>query len=135
MLARFDGLLARFDGLLARFDGLLARFDGLLARFDGLLARFDGLLARFDGLLARFDGLLARFDGLLARFDVSTFVTLGAKHQTKTISMISAEFTLINKKTSCLLVEKRWLGTESNRRHTDFQSVALPTELPSHMKF
>ncbi len=26
---------------------------------------------------------------------------------------------------------KWWLGTESNRRHTDFQSVALPTELPS----
>jgi hypothetical protein len=25
-----------------------------------------------------------------------------------------------------------WEGTESNRRHTDFQSVALPTELPSH---
>ena len=25
-----------------------------------------------------------------------------------------------------------WLGTESNRRHEDFQSSALPTELPSH---
>src|SRR5699024_6140630 len=25
-----------------------------------------------------------------------------------------------------------WLGTESNRRHKDFQSFALPTELPSH---
>src|SRR6476469_934076 len=24
-----------------------------------------------------------------------------------------------------------WLGTESNRRHADFQSAALPTELPS----
>ena len=24
-----------------------------------------------------------------------------------------------------------WLGTESNRRHRDFQSPALPTELPS----
>jgi hypothetical protein len=24
-----------------------------------------------------------------------------------------------------------WLGTELNRRHTDFQSAALPTELPS----
>ena len=29
-------------------------------------------------------------------------------------------------------IKKWWLGTESNRRHTDFQSVALPTELPSH---
>ena len=28
-------------------------------------------------------------------------------------------------------IVKWWLGTESNRRHTDFQSVALPTELPS----
>ena len=25
-----------------------------------------------------------------------------------------------------------WLGPESNRRHEDFQSSALPTELPSH---
>ena len=30
------------------------------------------------------------------------------------------------------LSEKReWLGAESNRRHVDFQSTALPTELPS----
>ena len=28
-----------------------------------------------------------------------------------------------------------WLGTESNRRHKDFQSFALPTELPSLIKF
>jgi hypothetical protein len=27
---------------------------------------------------------------------------------------------------------KWWLGAESNRRHKDFQSFALPTELPSH---
>ena len=27
---------------------------------------------------------------------------------------------------------KWWDGTESNRRHEDFQSSALPTELPSH---
>src|SRR5204863_5484651 len=26
-----------------------------------------------------------------------------------------------------------WLGAESNRRHVDFQSTALPTELPSRM--
>ena len=26
---------------------------------------------------------------------------------------------------------ENWLGTESNRRHEDFQSSALPTELPS----
>ncbi len=29
-------------------------------------------------------------------------------------------------------LSERWLGTESNRRHMDFQSIALPTELPSH---
>ena len=28
--------------------------------------------------------------------------------------------------------QKWWLGTESNHRHEDFQSSALPTELPSH---
>ena len=27
--------------------------------------------------------------------------------------------------------KKKWLGAESNRRHVDFQSTALPTELPS----
>jgi hypothetical protein len=27
--------------------------------------------------------------------------------------------------------KRRWLGAESNRRHEDFQSSALPTELPS----
>jgi hypothetical protein len=26
---------------------------------------------------------------------------------------------------------EEWLGAESNRRHVDFQSTALPTELPS----
>ena len=26
-----------------------------------------------------------------------------------------------------------WLGAESNRRHEDFQSSALPTELPSRI--
>ena len=28
---------------------------------------------------------------------------------------------------------KMWLGAESNRRHEDFQSSALPTELPSRL--
>ena len=32
-----------------------------------------------------------------------------------------------------LSTKKWWLGTESNRRHEDFQSSALPTELPSHL--
>ena len=33
---------------------------------------------------------------------------------------------------SCFTYEIRvWLGAESNRRHVDFQSTALPTELPS----
>ena len=30
------------------------------------------------------------------------------------------------------MVDKWWLRTESNRRHKDFQSFALPTELLSH---
>ena len=29
-------------------------------------------------------------------------------------------------------LEEKWLGPESNQRHMDFQSTALPTELPSH---
>ena len=28
----------------------------------------------------------------------------------------------------------KWSGTESNRRHGDFQSPALPTELPDHLR-
>ena len=27
----------------------------------------------------------------------------------------------------------KWRGTESNRRHMELQSIALPTELPSHI--
>ena len=30
--------------------------------------------------------------------------------------------------------EKWWPGTELNRRHADFQSAALPTELPGHFE-
>ncbi len=29
--------------------------------------------------------------------------------------------------------KKQWAGADLNRRHTDFQSVALPTELPAHI--
>jgi hypothetical protein len=34
------------------------------------------------------------------------------------------------------VIRRIWLGPESNRRHVDFQSTALPTELPSlnHLK-
>ena len=32
-----------------------------------------------------------------------------------------------------LIDSKIWLGAESNRRHVDFQSTALPTELPSRL--
>jgi hypothetical protein len=28
------------------------------------------------------------------------------------------------------VTDRRWCGAESNRRHMDFQSIALPTELP-----
>src|SRR5437868_9243578 len=31
------------------------------------------------------------------------------------------------------MISKGWLGTESNRRHADFQAAALPTELPSRI--
>jgi hypothetical protein len=33
-----------------------------------------------------------------------------------------------------LLLKVLWLGAESNRRHEDFQSTALPTELPSRIR-
>ena len=32
------------------------------------------------------------------------------------------------------LRSEQWSGAESNRRHTDFQSVALPTELPDRKR-
>ena len=31
-------------------------------------------------------------------------------------------------------VKREWLGPESNQRHMDFQSTALPTELPSQQQ-
>ncbi len=33
------------------------------------------------------------------------------------------------------LPHHKWRGTESNRRHMELQSIALPTELPSHIPF
>ena len=34
--------------------------------------------------------------------------------------------------TKVVKISAVWLGPESNQRHMDFQSTALPTELPSH---
>ena len=34
---------------------------------------------------------------------------------------------------TCITFVKKWLGTDSNRRHVNFQSTALPTELPSRV--
>ena len=31
------------------------------------------------------------------------------------------------------LIIQKWRETESNRRHMELQSIALPTELPSHI--
>ena len=31
-------------------------------------------------------------------------------------------------------ISAEWLGPESNQRHMDFQSTALPTELPSQQQ-
>ena len=37
---------------------------------------------------------------------------------------------------SCISFKKKWcLRAESNRRHRDFQSLALPTELPRHINW
>ena len=38
----------------------------------------------------------------------------------------------INKKAPVIKTEALWCGPGSNRRHKDFQSFALPTELPHH---
>ena len=32
-----------------------------------------------------------------------------------------------------MVEDRRWAGAELNRRHEDFQSSALPTELPAHI--
>ena len=44
--------------------------------------------------------------------------------------MVSAR-TLQPHNSFCTHSSEWWLGTELNRRHKDFQSSALPTELPS----
>ncbi len=65
--------------------------------------------------------------------DYGVIVTFGEE-----LSLWRARFLLLPEffyKKSTLInirvLRLEWLGTESNRRHTDFQSVALPTELPS----
>ena len=35
--------------------------------------------------------------------------------------------------TACRIIIKKWAGVDLNHRHTDFQSVALPTELPDRL--
>ena len=44
---------------------------------------------------------------------------------------VSREYEAKRAKTLFYLANLIWLGAESNRRHVDFQSTALPTELPS----
>src|SRR5690349_2501050 len=44
-----------------------------------------------------------------------------------------ASLVAVGRRTAHFVFE--WLGTESNRRHADFQSAALPTELPSRKPF
>ena len=43
---------------------------------------------------------------------------------------IERERLAVNERDSQILTGMWWPGTESNRRHCDFQSHALPTELP-----
>ena len=43
----------------------------------------------------------------------------------------SATWALKRKNKVIRVIKKWWVGTESNRRHTPFQGVALPTELPT----
>src|SRR5208337_2515874 len=44
----------------------------------------------------------------------------------------SVEAAVAHQKTLCLHGFCWWAGSESNTRHKDFQSFALPTELPAH---
>ena len=50
--------------------------------------------------------------------------------QIMTIALFCYDFST-GLKRKCLTQRRIWLGAESNRRHVDFQSTALPTELPS----
>ena len=47
-----------------------------------------------------------------------------------TVLFLSKEKSLLSK----TIISKWWLGPGSNQRHMDFQSIALPTELPSLIK-
>jgi hypothetical protein len=44
------------------------------------------------------------------------------------LDMISVDISTLKKPSY------EWAGADSNRRHTDFQSVALPTELPARQE-
>jgi hypothetical protein len=47
--------------------------------------------------------------------------------------MSPARVKLSSKEMMQSFASSKWLGAESNRRHEDFQSSALPTELPSRV--
>ena len=52
-----------------------------------------------------------------------------------TLVLFDYEFQKIKKVKTIITIEFQplWCGAGSNRRHKDFQSFALPTELPHHL--
>src|SRR5262245_39303700 len=90
-----------------------------------------GCLARVRGWPGHYDSCQSR------RVTQAAYVSIFVAH------IWVAVATCVTPKRSVIKVSKNvnqvlsfghqtaWLGAESNRRHVDFQSTALPTELPS----
>ena len=79
-----------------------------------------------------------RFAGVAGRWPMTMLVSVGCAAQVcrhvhaKFLLRVARADSTVSSEGNPLRVRGKWLGPESNRRHEDFQSSALPTELPSH---
>jgi hypothetical protein len=62
------------------------------------------------------------------------FVAASANQMSRSLETRSASRVAYSPKANPDVFGEWWPGTESNRRHGDFQSPALPTELPGHLR-
>jgi len=95
--------------------------------------RFCGSARLLTGLLERETRRAERMTGLLIELMLLDLTSANAARIFRDCSEVKTILqtgTLHGAYTPFICAE--WLGTESNRRHADFQSAALPTELPGH---
>ena len=78
-------------------------------------------------------GALIKYNWYYSGFNQSSLIGIESKGENKISNChkLCETGALGSDKDSLSLNDNEWAGADLNRRHTDFQSVALPTELPA----